>query len=76
MKTIKQHLESIEDEQLRDAALRVMSNDDKIEGAVSTLFWAFDWESSIEGFDFWKAVYYELVRGNTPTYSQFKHLIK
>jgi hypothetical protein len=78
MKTIKQHLESISDPELREAALRNMNCDEEDirEDVVASMFSAFIWADAKEGHNFWSAIvdFYEY--GGEPTYQKFKHLIQ
>lgn len=77
MKTIREHLESIADTELREAALRNMEDGrfplDKISNAISL---GFSWMNTPEGYYFWQEVYFEYQKGGEPTYQQFKHLIR
>ena len=77
MKTIREHLESIQDPQLREAALRNYDGSvDEFAMLHNALCFAFSFDKTPEGYDFWRKIYYEYASKNTPTYQQFKHLIK
>jgi len=77
MKTIKQHLESIADTELREAALRNMVNHGlEVASEEQAILSGIDWIETEEGAEFWDAIcdFYEY--GGEPTYQQFKHLIR
>jgi hypothetical protein len=77
MKPIREHLESIADTELREAALRNMETPNElVEGVCDAIHSGIYWAGSKEGFDFWNNIDIEYFYGNTPTYQQFKHLIK
>jgi hypothetical protein len=77
MKTIREHLESIADPELREAALRNYDWSIGYAGPLQkALIYAFTWSITLEGSSFWNAIYQSYRNGNTPTYSQFKHLIR
>jgi hypothetical protein len=83
MKTIREHLESIADTELREAALRNAEayigrriDSDKTKHKYEALMQSFEWNETPEGFEFWHNVANCIYHGNTPTYQQFKHLIK
>lgn len=77
MKIIREHLKSIADPELREAALRNMVNgDEEVDDIEFAIIIGIDWDKTVEGEDFWDAItdFYEY--GCEPTYQQFKHLIK
>jgi hypothetical protein len=83
MKTIREHLESIADTELREAALRNMEAyldhriaSNKTKHQYEALMQSFEWNETPQGFDFWNNVATCIFYGNTPTYQQFKHLIQ
>lgn len=56
MKTIKEWLETIEDEEIRESALRQADADALNDKAASLLdaIWGFEaWTSTVEGHEFW-----------------------
>lgn len=79
MKTIREHLESIADTELREASLRncdkEYENEEvlRIDQAIGA---AFIWHKTKEGSRFWLKIQDFYEHGKQPTYSQFKHLIK
>jgi len=77
MKTIREHLESIADKELREAALKNMVNGEQtaidIDSAIDQGIY---WDKTIEGSAFWHHVYDTYAQYKQPTYQQFKHLIR
>lgn len=77
MKTIRQHLESIADPELREAALRNYDGTEDVFAMIfNALAFSFNYDKTPEGKQFWQAIEFEYRQFNTPTYQQFKHLIR
>jgi hypothetical protein len=68
MKTVKQHLEALEDPQIRSAALKNMFRDYAEEWSESqhkALARAFIWNRSEEGYTYWNNIHAAMI-GNDP----------
>lgn len=60
MQTIKKHFESIEDNKVRENALRNLTENGKdslVDNLPSAIVWGFMWNTSPEGFTYWENIY-------------------